>query len=439
MASLLSHESNPLSSLTAVFLGWKSFLLALSLGTAIGSDYDTSTSLFFEHTYGNASVPVLAARLTRWDALYFAYASREGYVYEQQWAFGAAMPTIVRHTLRTLRSLGLGVDVDVDGGVATEPLMAILFANLSHLLAVLVLHRLAVVLFGDRRLAFLASVLHVLSPAGLFLSAPYSESPFAFLSFLGYLLFAEGSRNGPASVRRSLALVGAGVAFGLSTTFRSNGLLNGILFAVEALRCVREFVQRPGFGALLAGIAPVVGGLCVAAGSVVPQAVAWMRYCNADAADVAPRPWCHRTLPSIYTFVQEEYWNCGFLRYWTPSQIPLFVLAGPMLAILISSSRAFLSPEHRAPVPQVSRDGGDLSMLVRTMSGVQFLVAVLAITNFHVQIITRISSGYPLWYCWVAGLLGDEKLTARGSAIVVFMVMYASVQGGLFASFLPPA
>ena len=66
-------------------------------------------------------------------------------------------------------------------------------------------------------------------------------------------------------------------------------------------------------------------------------------------------------------------------------------------------------------------------------------MTTLAVTNYHIQIITRISSGYPLWYWWLANLLSDDKTAGTGKNSVTFMVMYACIQGALFASFLPPA
>lgn len=71
----------------------------------------------------------------------------------------------------------------------------------------------------------------------------------------------------------------------------------------------------------------------------------------------------------------------------------------------------------------------------------QLALAVLALTSFHVQIITRISSGYPLWYLVLAREItdGDAKEIRIAKWTVRWMVMYALIQGVLFASFLPPA
>ena len=296
--------SQPAKSLTALFAVWKGFLLAIALGAAVGSDYDTSTSLFFERLYGrDAQVPALAARLTRWDALYFMHNARNGYVYEQEWAFSAVMPMAVRGILALFPSWSSDVNAAV-----LEPLVAIAIAHVSHFIAVLALYRLTMLISNDAKLAFIASALHIISPAGLFLSAPYAESPFACLSFVGNLLFAIGIKNKRDPLKRFTLIFGAGAVFGLATALRSNGLSSGVLFAVGAINCFLAFARRPSLSRLLTLAAPVIGGILVAAGSVVPQFVAWRRYCEAPPNGVQPPPWCSATIPSIYAYVQDEYW-----------------------------------------------------------------------------------------------------------------------------------
>ncbi|PHH88908.1 hypothetical protein CDD83_6888 [Cordyceps sp. RAO-2017] len=413
--SLFFSPSQPIRSLTALFALWKGFLLAVALGAAaLGPGYDTSTSLFAQRLYGSrARVPAVAAALTRWDALYYMHYVRSGYVYEQEWAFGAAMPLLVRALAAAIPSAGHQL----------EPLLAVVVAHASHLAAVLALYRLTAVVCGDARIAFISSALHILSPAGLFLSAPYAESPFAALSFVGCLLFALGIKNKHRAATRAAAVIGAGVVFGLATAFRSNGLSSGLLFAVGALRCLVVFARSPTWSRLLALAAPVIGGLCVALGSVIPQALAWKRYCRDSPAELEVRPWCLRTVPSIYTFVQSEYWNVGFLRYWTLNQLPLFLLASPMLAILITSGFAVLrNPESGLPFLK-HKPGQDYGMFARALALSQTLVALLAITNYHVQVITRLSSGYPLWYWWVAACLVDPEKRRRAQAVAFFMIL----------------
>jgi GPI mannosyltransferase 2 len=92
----------------------------------------------------------------------------------------------------------------------------------------------------------------------------------------------------------------------------------------------------------------------------------------------------------------------------------------------------------REPASCLGNLHGRHSVFARVLAVTQLSVAILTITNFHVQMVTRMASGYLVWYWWIARHLLDNK-TAIGSVVPVFMVMYASIQAALYASFLPPA
>jgi phosphatidylinositol glycan class V len=127
-----------------------------------------------------------------------------------------------------------------------------------------------------------------------------------------------------------------------------------------------------------------------------------------------------------------------------------------MLWLLLVSSatvlRSYTQPQlHGRPVPQhgATTDPKDASAspyYVPELALPQFVLAVAAITSFHVQIVNRIASGYPTWYMMVATWLvddckapGNSKTGQKGQWVVRGMLMYAIVQGMLFANFLPPA
>lgn len=148
----------------------------------------------------------------------------------------------------------------------------------------------------------------------------------------------------------------------------------------------------------------------------------------------------------------------GFMGYWTKSNIPLFLLAAPMLYIMTRTAsvaiagrldgnpsketgssearKRTLKIEATDEVANKRRDA-----LLFRLALPQLTLAVLALTSFHVQIITRISSGYPLWYLVLAREITDGNTNNARFAkwTVRWMVMYALIQGVLFASFLPPA
>ncbi|KAM3559922.1 hypothetical protein ARSEF4850_003916, partial [Beauveria asiatica] len=194
--------------------------------------------------------------------------------------------------------------------------------------------------------------------------------------------------------------------------------------------------------AVAAGAAGV-GGVLVAMGSAIPQYVAYTIYCGGggggggeERAAVVRPPWCDRTVPSIYSYVQDVYWNVGFLRYWTPNQIPLFLLAAPVLTLLIASGYEVL---RRPAAWGLAPSSPDHRVLVQALAASQAIVALLALTSYHVQVISRLASGYAVWYWWIAACLMDKSRRGVGRAAVIFMVMYGSIQAVLFSTFLPPA
>lgn len=158
--------------------------------------------------------------------------------------------------------------------------------------------------------AFMAACIHIVSPAGLFLSAPYAESVFSFFNFTGFYLYIR-SRNELSNLGRiqsSLLVLAAGLSFGIATMIRSNGLLSGLLFLFELTRealKVRRISDLTSKALRLSAL--FGGGLLMAACALVPQLVAYFTYCvNVDVS--FRRQWCSRLIPSIYTWVQSYYW-----------------------------------------------------------------------------------------------------------------------------------
>jgi len=83
------------------------------------------------------------------------------------------------------------------------------------------------------------------------------------------------------------------------------------------------------------------------------------------------------------------------------------------------------------------KSGLERDSIILRLALPQLAVASLALTSFHVQIITRLSSGYPLWYLVLAREIVENRKHAKW--VLRYMVIYALTQGALFAGFLPPA
>jgi phosphatidylinositol glycan class V len=148
--------------------------------------------------------------------------------------------------------------------------------------------------------------------------------------------------------------------------------------------------------------------------------------------------------------------NVGFLRYWTLPNLPLFLMAAPMLWLLFQSSVTYLrastqqtpatTPDSLASTKRISKLSDTDTLRLPQLALPQLALAIAAATSFHVQIINRLSSGYPIWYLSVAEwmtsgkvFLGADDTGAKTQAIVRGMILYSIVQGVLYAGFLPPA
>lgn len=334
------------------------------------------------------------------------------------------------------------------------------------------------------KIAFTAASLHILSPAGLFLSAPYGESTFAFLNFAGMSSYARAVQLRYSPRQSSFKAevfytVGSGIFLAIAASIRGNGLLNGILFAWDALEALLQQRTLKSIQALGRLAAIGTAGMLIGIGFAMPQVIAYVEFCT----DGQTRQWCDRIPPSIYSWVQDHYWGVGFLRYWTLSNLPLFLIAGPVLGLLVvTGSICLWKPEYivQSLMSTESSKGHRhtgaievqqkaLTSILRRLALPQLTLAVMAATSFHVQIVNRISSGYPLWYIVLAvaihfrpmtdSTMGNGDLKVRPTSrteggrslsasvlrgrrlqfVIRGLALYAIVQGGLYASFLPPA
>jgi len=135
----------------------------------------------------------------------------------------------------------------------------------------------------------------------------------------------------------------------------------------------------------------------------------------------------------------------GLFRYWTVPNIPLFLLAMPMFFVMTASGfwAIRVNPIQKRKTAAASKNITYSSphrvQVFRNLAVIQLFLTLFTFTTAHVQIITRLSSAYPIlvWYLTMA--IVDRKEGWLAKHCINFMVIYPIVQGGLFASFLPPA
>lgn len=199
----------------------------------------------------------------------------------------------------------------------TEALAGLLLAHGFHLLSCLMLYQLTWTISpatsdpSRSNSALLAACLHIISPAGLFLSAPYAESAFSFFNFIGFYLYAKSldaqleGRKGKGDI----LVVLSGVVFGVATTLRSNGILSGVIYGVEVISELASFIYVTSNNFKLRRLGAVIlGGVLMACCAIVPQYLAYVDYCVKIHRIEDRRSWCSHHIPSIYAWVQSHYW-----------------------------------------------------------------------------------------------------------------------------------
>ncbi|PIL32605.1 hypothetical protein GSI_05308 [Ganoderma sinense ZZ0214-1] len=388
----------------------------------------------------------LACSVLRWDAFHFAHIAQEGYVYEHEWAFFPAAPSLMRSLGGVLRSWNptvansqLELEHILVGGV---------LGSMLSVHSVLVLYDLTVELLGSPNVALLAALLSLLPSSPVTLRvAGYTEAIFTWSSYSGMLYCA-----------RRQWLFGA-FCFMVAATARSNGifLCGFILYGLIAEPILEHRQIHFGCTCLALGLSAMV-----LSPFLYLQYGAYRVFCLGDSKHP---PWCDTFPPSIYTYVQSKYWNVGLLRYWTPQQLPNFVLGAPPLALLFAYTLHYLrsaflprlhalvsspssSPASSLDPSEKSGDDTGAPSSARTPSAflhpslaphvVHALIMVLLLLfASHTQIILRVAASMPCIY-WAAAWLLVER-PALGRWWIGWSIVWGAVSCVLWAAFLPPA
>ena len=168
------------------------------------------------------------------------------------------------------------------------------------------------------------------------------------------------------------------------------------------------------------------------------QYLAYLTFCFPSINQPEPQ-WCSQTLPSIYSYVQSKYWNVGFLRYWTISQLPNFLLAAPSLSLIFAYSIPHLQkmlPEfvfRKTSTP--SRSFKSLTIDPHVIHAT--ILCLILLLASHTQIILRLAGSMPLTYWAAAWLLSKHQTLGR--LWVTWSVLWSLISIVLWSTFLPPA
>ncbi|XP_062364968.1 GPI mannosyltransferase 2 isoform X1 [Cinclus cinclus] len=377
----------------------------------------------------------LLGGLARWDSEHFLFIAEHGYLLEHNCAFLPLFPL----SLRLLAGL-------LPWPVQLQPrsrllLSAVLLNALLAALAAAALLGLGRAVLRNRSQAFLAALLFSVSPAGVFMAAAYSESMFACLAFGAMWQLEKG--QGWLS----------GLLFSLASGARANGLVNAGFFLYSRAKLFARQLQGgstplrklPLLWKQVLGLASSAALMC--AGIFLPFALfqyyAYLKFCGPGTGlaqgvpepllqlardkgyrvagmDGAEPPWCSQRFPVVYSYIQDTYWNVGFLRYFELRQIPNFLLALPVTLLGLWASWAYVStnPWHCLTLGlerSKSEERGKASdgfcgpaAFVYVVHGTALLV--FGFSCMHVQVLTRfLGSSSPILYWFSAHLLQEHE------------------------------
>ncbi|UYV81101.1 PIGV [Cordylochernes scorpioides] len=358
---------------------------------------------------------------SRWDAQYFLHIARHGYSYENTLAFLPLFPLCLNATATGLHLLGARL-LNLTSCLL---LAGVLLNTLCFTLAALRLYDLTFTLFKHRKMAHWTLIFFCCNPASIFFSALYSESLFLFLTLEG-LWSLENDR-----------VYLAAFFFGFSGATRANGIISiGFLWYYEMKKFAANLssltkmtlLQRIFF--VMEWIFEVSHTLVI---GVLPfcayQAYAFFSYCTPSKVphwwwpvielastkgykmpgDEPLSPWCRQLLPLSYPYVQKTYWDVGFLEYYKLRQTPNFLLALPILAILLKRGLEYYRANptychYLGIFPAKYRRSSLLLNSDRTFVFTVHAVALCLFATFfiNIQVSTRLlCSSTPLLY-WVA-------------------------------------
>ncbi|XP_029161454.1 GPI mannosyltransferase 2 [Nylanderia fulva] len=427
--------------------------------------------------------------LTRWDGEYFLHIAKYGYTYENTIAFYPLYPAMIRIVAIILMKILPILNSQ------SIMIIAAMFINFACFVkSALILYDLTQCVFKDTIIAYKAAILYCINPGSIFFSAVYSESMFAYLTFYTML----GSMKYTSTIYFPLAL---------STLTRSNGIINmgfPIYFGLKNLcdSASKEIEKHKRNILYIFKLITLKNYFTILSTIIISlspffllQIYNYIKFCT-SSFDKSLLPihilqyatennlilpgttasiWCNATIPLAYSYVQKTYWNVGFLEYYQFKQIPNFILACPILYIMLRCIKEFIC-EYKDKLYMLGlfdskRKNGNtikvkkypLNMFVFVVHGL--FLTVVCLFFVHIQVSTRLlTSASPLiyWYCalitshksidytdlgyehgenvcckWKVFFLSQKQYTLQDKLVLFYFIGYTIIGCLLFSNFLP--
>lgn len=414
----------------------------------------------------------------RWDAQYFFHIVKYGYTYENTLAFFPLYPMIVRTITAVLKYVLVFINED------TIILLTFLILNITFfVLAALNLYQLSNLIL-DRNLAYKAAVLFCFNPASVFFSAPYTESLYSYLTFKSMVnvvrLHDKWLKSGRYMNCKDIIYI---IPICFSTCTRSNGILN-VGFLMYYLFDV--FIKRiqdctPKIKKVIITMKFVLVAIIASFFCILPfiafQVYSYTLFCtnfiNKLPSHITEyglankyvlpgmvlkhnQSWCFKQIPLAYSYVQEHYWNVGFMKYYEIKQIPNFLIAFPLIFVLLRYSYIFFKQHYLNIIFIFSRKKKIYRGEMFELDMFVFIVHAICLMMFsifcaHVQVTNRIlCSASPVFYWYCSFIFSNienrysfclfifnNNLNTVQKLIKYYCIIYIVLGTVMFCNFLP--
>lgn len=436
------------------------FIILLQyISNLIIPDHDSGTFLVQidpqqTSTYLDQIIYHLFSGFLRWDAQYFLHILNYGYTYENVLAFFPIYPILIKICSFPIQILFGSLINNFSSYILT----IIFVNNLIFIKTALILYSLTVAIFKNYNYAYMTAILFAFNPASIFFSCAYSECLFAFLSFSVMLKCVEFYKNMIHYQFKINQLLIISLLIGLSIGTRSNGLLNIGFFTYFCLLIIYKKFNFKIFIILLITIClsliPFLliqiynyTTFCMKFNSNLPQfLIDYGTKNNYKMAGENISNWCSYTMPFSYSYVQRVYWDVGFLKYYQFKQIPNFLLASPIIFVMIKQFIDYV----RLKLLKLKINFLDFVFVVHA-----FCLTIFCIFFVHIQVTTRmLCSASPIlyWYCadkWLNALNNNSRklqpnflflfknVTLEQKSIQFYFFTYFIIGTILFSNFLP--
>jgi GPI mannosyltransferase 2 len=373
------------------------FTIALGILASTGmTEGGQRNSIVFGSHLSTGLIYRLLSPFVQWDGNHFLNIALRGYDSILSHAFFPGLPLAIRMFGTPLTMLGVPVEYAFALG-------GIMFVNLCFVLGALGLYKFSSYYLSDPEAGFRVSLFYIFTSANIFMSALYTESPFTMFTFWGkYYLFVRGN------------FWISGLLFGFGGLFRSNGILAVMFLMFHGLNSRR--------------LIPAVIGSAISLCPYILYSI-WSKniFCVDDPLD-----WC--ATKSIYAFIQDTFWDVGFLKYWTLQHsgqillmIPSLLVAGVCVFqwVYRTLSAVLIKRSERIIWGVVSRSESWRMLPFVAQIGILTLFTVLFA---NCQILTRLLTSCPIYF-WTL-----ERITRINSLLAYIHLAYFMVGPVVFTS-----